>query len=68
MNILKRIEKLTSQRSRYAEMLEKVDYELSAWLEKNKINVDEQDVYEDCEVFHNPSASAAWIRKANQKR
>lgn len=44
MNIPKKIEKLIDQRCRYAEMVEKIDYELSTWLKKNKINVDEQDV------------------------
>ena len=45
MNIPKKIEKLIDQRCRYAEMVEKIDYELSTWLKKNKINVDEQDVF-----------------------
>lgn len=63
MNIPKKIEKLIDQRCRYAEMVEKIDYELSTWLKKNKINVDEQDVFEGCEVYHNPIGSANRIRK-----
>ena len=36
MNIPKKIEKLIDQRCRYAEMVEKIDYELSTWLRKVK--------------------------------
>ena len=63
MNIPKKIEKLIDQRCRYAEMVEKIDYELSTWLKKNKINVDEQDVFVGCEIYHNPIGSANRIRK-----
>ena len=63
MNIPKKIEKLIDQRCRYAEMVEKIDYELSTWLKKNKINVDEQDVFGACEIYHNPIGSANRIRK-----
>lgn len=59
----KKVKKLIDQRCRYAEMVEKVDYELSTWLEKNKINVDEQDVFGGSEVYHNPIGSANRIRK-----
>ena len=34
MNIPKKIEKLIDQRCRYAEMVEKIDYELSTWLKE----------------------------------
>lgn len=63
MNIPKKIEKLIDQRCRYAEMVEKIDYELSTWLKKNKINVDEQDVFGGCEIYHNLIGSANRIRK-----
>lgn len=63
MDIPKKIEKLIVQRCKYAELVKKVDYELSTWLKKNKINVDEQDVFGGSEVYHNPSGSANRIRK-----
>ena len=41
----------------------KIDYELSTWLKKNRINVDEQDVFGGSEVYLNPIGSANRIRK-----
>lgn len=55
--------KLINQRCRYAELVEKIDYELSTWLKKNRINVDEQDVFGGSEVYLNPIGSANRIRK-----
>ena len=63
MDIPKKIEKLINQRCRYAELVEKIDYELSIWLKKNRINVDEQDVFGGSEVYLNPIGSANRIRK-----
>lgn len=63
MDIPKKIEKLINQRRRYAELVEKIDYELSIWLKKNRINVDEQDVFGGSEVYLNPIGSANRIRK-----
>ena len=63
MDIPKKIEKLINQRCRYSELVEKIDYELSTWLKKNRINVDEQDVFGGSEVYLNPIGSANRIRK-----
>ena len=60
----KRIEKLIDRRARLAADLMNVDYELSNWIDKNKIPVEEYDYRTGVELYTNPNASARRINEA----
>lgn len=60
----KRIEKLIDRRARLAADLMNVDYELSNWIDKNKIPVEDYDYRTGVELYTNPYASARRIKEA----
>lgn len=60
----KRIEKLIDRRARLAADLMNVDYELSNWIDKNKIPVEDFDYRTGVELYTNPYASARRIKEA----
>lgn len=64
MNIPKGIEKLIDKRAKLAKQLMCADSELSEWIEKNSITVEEYDYKTGCEMYCNPDESADRIRQA----
>lgn len=60
----KRIEKLIDRRAKLAADLMDADYELSEWIDKHEILVEECDYRTGCEIYTNPYASARRIKEA----
>lgn len=64
MKIPKYVEKLIARRCRLAKELNSTDVELSHFLERNGIEVEEYDIYGGCEMYANPDGSGERIREA----
>lgn len=60
----KRIEKLIDRRARLAAELMNADYELSNWIDKHGIPVEDYDYRTGVELYTNPYASARRIKEA----
>lgn len=64
MILPKKIEALINRRAKLASDLNSSDYELSLWLEKHSVEVEECDCRGGCEMYVNPSASAKRVKQA----
>ena len=64
MKIPKKIETLLQRRALYADKLQDIDYELSAWIDKNGIECASEDYRGGVEMYVNPYESADSIRQA----
>ena len=60
----KRIEKLIDRRAKLAADLMDVDYELSEWIDKHEINVEECDYRTGVEIYTNPYSCANRVKEA----
>lgn len=57
MTIPKYIRKMLDRRALLARELNRVDYRLQEWLDKNNITVDDKDKYMGCEMLTDPYGS-----------
>lgn len=62
------VERLIKRRCRLAMELNACDSELSDWLERNNIPVEECDYRTGCEMYCNPADSAERIRSAIENK
>jgi len=68
MKIPKYIEKLIGKRKKLAAELITTDYQLSEWLEKNEVDVEDYDTSGGCEMYVNPWDSANRIKQAIENK
>lgn len=64
MKMPRKIEKLINRRTRLAQDLNSVDYELTKWIDKHSIAVEDYDYCSGIEMYANPSISGERIKQA----
>ena len=64
MKIPKKIDDALKRRTRYAELLDKAAHEVDKWLWANGIEPDDACWLTGCEIYVNPGAAEANVRKA----
>ena len=64
MKIPKYVDTLLKQRTHYANLLDKVSFQLDQWLDKNGIECESYDTHTGVEIYCNPFSSERRIREA----
>lgn len=64
MKIPKYVDTLLKQRTYYANLLDKVSFQLDQWLDKNGIECESCDTHTGVEIYCNPRSSERRVREA----